>query len=106
MNILLILFIMSFVLNLLSLLFFISTLTYLDKLQSSPKIDNLVNFGLNKRSFEYITHNIIVSLDKCVKDNKILLKEKSSKEKMGLKLMRVGLIITTIFIMYIFVILM
>lgn len=106
MNILLILFIMSFVLNLLSLLFFISTLTYLDKLQSSPKIDNLVNFGLNKRFFEYITHNIIVSLDECVKDNKILLKEKSSKEKIGLKLMRVGLIITTIFIMYIFVILM
>lgn len=47
---LVILFIISFVLNLLSLLFFISTLTYLDKLQSSPKIEDIINFGIKKYS--------------------------------------------------------
>lgn len=104
MNVLLMLFVISFVSNLLSLLFFISTLTYLDKLKSSPNIDDLVDFGITDRPFEYIMHNIIISLNQCVQENKIILKEKSSKEKHGLRLMRFGLIITTIFIIYVLVI--
>ncbi len=97
-NVLLGLFVLSFLLNLGSLLFFISTLTYLDKLQSSPKIDDLVDFGINNRSFEYIIHNIIISLNKCVQENNEILNDKGAKEKKGLLLMRVGLIVTTIFI--------
>lgn len=95
MNVMLVLFISSFVLNFVSLLYFISTLTYLDKLKSSPNIENIMDFGINKRSSEYITHNIIISLNKCVQDNKIVLKEKSIKEKRGLWLMRWGLVVTT-----------
>ena len=104
MVVMLLLFIISFVLNLFSLLFFISTLTYLDKLQSSPKIETLLYFGMNNISLKYISHNIIASLNKCVKDNKLIIKEKSSKEKNGLMLMRSGLIITTIFILYVLLI--
>ena len=106
MNMLLILFITSFVLNLSSLLYFISTLTYLDKLQSSPNIDNLVDFGIRKKSLGYLIENTIVSLNKSVKENKIILKEKSVKEKRGIFLMRIGLIVTTIFILYIALIIM
>ena len=97
MNLLLILFIVSFVLNLLSLFFFISTLTYLDKLQSSPKIDNLVDFDIGKMPVDYMIQNSIVSLKDCVSNNKKVLKEKSSKEKNALLLMRLGLVVTTIF---------
>lgn len=79
MNLLLILFIVSFVLNLLALFFFISTLTYLDKLHSSPKIDNLVDFDIGKMSLEYLIQNSIVSLKDCVSNNKKVLKEKSYK---------------------------
>lgn len=106
MSLLLILFIISFVLNLLSLLYFISTLTYLDKLQSSPNIDNLVDFGVDNRPLEYIIHNIIISLNKSVKVNKVILSEKSVKEKKAFLLMRCGLIVTTIFIMYVLLIMM
>lgn len=106
MNLLLILFIVSFVLNLLALFFFISTLTYLDKLQSSPKIDTLVDFGIKKITFDYLIKNTIVSLDKCVQDNNDILNEKSSKEQNGLLLMRIGLIMTTIFIFYVVIIFM
>ena len=62
MNLLLILFIVLFVLNLLSLFFFISTLTYLDKLQSSPKIDTLVDFGIKKITFDYLIKNTIAKV--------------------------------------------
>lgn len=104
MNLLLILFIVSFVLNLLALFFFISTLTYLDKLQSSPKIDNLVDLGIANIPYNNLIENTIVSLNKCVHDNKIILKEKKSKEKNGLRLLKMGLIVTTIFIIYILII--
>ena len=97
MILLLLLFIISFVLNFLSLLYFISTLTYLDKLKSSPKIDDLVNFGIKKKSSEYLIKNTIISLNKSVKENKAILKEKSVKEKRGILLMRMGLIVTTMF---------
>ena len=106
MNFLLILFIISFVFNLFSLLFFISTLTYLDKLQSSPKIDKIVNFGINNVPNDYLIKNTLVSLNKCVEDNKKILKEKSSKEKNGLLLLRLGLIVTTMFILHVLIILM
>ena len=101
MILLLLLFIISFVLNFLSLLYFISTLTYLDKLKSSPKIDDLVNFGIKKKSSEYLIKNTIISLNKSVKENKAILKEKSVKEKRGILLMRMGLIVTTMFIFFI-----
>lgn len=101
MILLLMLFIISFVLNFLSLLYFISTLTYLDKLKSSPKIDDLVNFGIKKKSSEYLIKNTIISLNKSVKENKAILKEKSVKEKRGILLMRMGLIVTTMFIFFI-----
>ena len=106
MNVLLILFVISFVLNLLSLLYFISTLTYLDRLQSSPNIGNLVDFGINGKSSEYLIENTIVSLNKSVNENKIILKEKSIKEKRGIFLMRLGLMVTIIFILYIVLIIM
>lgn len=67
MSVLLILFITSFFLNFSSLLYFISTLTYLDKLHSSPNIDTLVDFGIRKKSSEYLIENTIVSLNKSVK---------------------------------------
>lgn len=101
MKFLLALFICSFVLNFLSLLYFISTLTYLDKLQSSPKLDDLVDFGIKKKSSQFLITNTIVSLNKSVQENKVILKEKSVKEKRGILLMRMGLIVTTIFIFYI-----
>lgn len=49
----------------------------------------------------YLIENSIVSLNKSVNENKIILKEKSVKEKRGIFLMRLGLIVTTIFILYI-----
>ena len=101
MILLLILFSISFVLNFLSLLYFISTLTYLDKLKSSPKIDDLVNLGIKQKSSQYLIKNTIISLNKSVKENKTILKEKSVKEKRGILLMRVGLLVTTIFIFFI-----
>lgn len=106
MSLLLFLFIISFVLNLLSLFFFISTLTYLDKLQSSPNIENLVDFGIDKTYSDRLIENTVLSLNKCVQNNKKIIKKKSSKERNGLLLMRVGLIVTTIFIIYVLIIIM
>lgn len=99
MNFLVMLFIISFVFNLFSLLCYLSTLRYLNMLKSSPKIDNLVYFGINKTPFENIIENTIVSLNKSVKENKSILKEKSAKENYGIIFLRLGLIATTIFIM-------
>lgn len=106
MILLLVLFVSSFVLNFFSVLYFISTLTYLDKLHSSPKIDDLVDFGVDNKSSDYLIKNTIVSLNMSVKENKIILKEKSIKEKRGILLMRMGLIVTTMFILYIVLIIM
>ena len=75
MGLLLALFIISFVFNFFSLLCFISTLTYLDKLQSSPNIENLVFFGINDIPFNLLIENTIVSLNKCVQDNNDLFKK-------------------------------
>lgn len=102
----LIFFIFAFVLNFLSLLYFISTLTYLDKLKSAPIIDDLVDFGKIKKSSNYLIETMVISLNESVKENKIILAEKSAKEKKGILLMRMGLIVTTIFIFYIVLIIM
>ena len=51
------------------------------QLKYFPNIENIRDFGIDKRPLDYITHNIIISLNKCVQENKLILNEKSIKEK-------------------------
>ena len=81
-------------------------LNYQENIHSSPKIDDLVNSGVNNQSSKYLIQNTIISLNKSVKENRIILSEKSSKEKYGLLLMKSGLIVTAMFIIYLLVIIM
>lgn len=100
MNWAIILFIISFAFSSLSLFVFISSLTLLEKLYSSPKIDNLVYFGQNNIPLENIVDNTILSLNNAVLKNNKILNEKRSLENVAFLFLSVGLIVTTIVIMY------
>ena len=82
------------------MLFFISTLTNLKSIQKAPSIEWLIDFELNNQPLKFIVQNTLISLNQCVEDNDEILKDKDSKGNVGLKLLKWGIIFTTIFIIY------
>ena len=105
MVVLLVVFIISLIFYLVSLLIFVSTLNNVKQLQSVPRIDWLINFGINNNSFSYIARNVIISLNKCVEENDEILDVKTIRGNLALNLMKSGIITTTIFIIYLILIL-
>ncbi len=93
-------FIASLLFYLASLLVFMSTLNNIDQIQTVPRIDWLIQFGKNKNSLSYIVKNTLISLNKCVEENDEILEEKNYRGNLGLKLIKCGIISTTIFIIY------
>ena len=93
-------FIASLLFYLASLLVFMSTLNNIDQIQTVPRIDWLIQFGKNKNSLSYIDKNTLISLNKCVEENDEILEEKNYRGNLGLKLIKCGIISTTIFIIY------
>lgn len=91
-------FILSLVFYGVALLYFISTLKYVDRFQAAPKISSLIDFGINNIDEKFIIQNTIVSLNKCVEDNDELLKEKTKKGYNGFKYLKLGIICTILFI--------
>ena len=71
-----------------SLLVFMSTLNNINKIITVPRIDWLIDFGKNHKSLKYIIKNTLISLNKCVDDNDVILDEKNSRGNLGLKLMK------------------
>lgn len=88
-----------------SLLTFMSTLNNIDQIGTVHRIDWLIKFGVNNKSFNFIVKNIIVSLNKCVEENDEILEEKNTRGNLGLKLMKCGVCFTTMFIIYVVLIL-
>lgn len=97
-------FVVSLVFYFCSLLTFMSALNNAGEIITVPRIDWLIQFGKNDKSFDYIVKNTLVSLNKCVDENDEILEEKDSKGNLGLKLMKYGIISTIIFIIYVFII--
>lgn len=97
-------FLISLIFYLGSLLVFMSTLNGIKQLQSVPRIDWLIKFGVNNNSYSFIVRNVIVSLNKCVEENDEILDQKNIRGNFALRLMKYGVIFTTIFIIYVIVI--
>lgn len=97
-------FLISLIFYLGSLLVFMSTLNGIKQLQSVPRIDWLIKFGINNNSYSFIVRNVIVSLNKCVEENDEILDQKNIRGNFALRLMKYGVIFTTIFIIYVIVI--
>jgi hypothetical protein len=97
------LFIISLIFYFSSLLVFMSTLNNINQIQTVPRIDWLVKFGKNNNSFN-IVKNVLISLNRCVDENDEILEWKNSKGHIGLSLMKYGIIFTTIFIIYVIII--
>lgn len=87
-----------------SLLVFMSTLNNINQILTVPRIDWLIEFGKNNKSLKYIIKNTLISLNKCVDDNDVILEEKNSRGNLGLKLMRYGVSFTIIFILFVLII--
>ena len=81
-----------------------STLNGIKQLQFVPRIDWLIKFGVNNYSYSFIVRNVIVSLNKCVEENDEILDQKNIRGNFALRLMKYGVIFTTIFIIYVIVI--
>lgn len=104
MSILFIIYLVSLIFYFSSLLLFILTLINLDEIKTAPRIDGLIEFASNDKSLEYIVDNTLISLNDCVEFNDEILNEKNFKGNFGLILMKLGIISTTIFIIYVILI--
>ena len=80
-----------------------STLNNINKIITVPRIDWLIDFGKNHKSLKYIIKNTLISLNKCVDDNDVILDEKNSRGNLGLKLMKCGVSFTIIFILVVLI---
>ncbi|MBQ9161117.1 MAG: hypothetical protein IJ122_07340 [Methanobrevibacter sp.] len=101
MSILFIIYLLSLIFYFSSLLLFILTLINLEEIKTAPRIDGVVEFASNDKPFKYIVDNTLISLNDCVEFNDEILNEKNFKGNLGLILMKLGIISTTIFIIYI-----
>lgn len=104
MSILFIIYLVSLIFYFSSLLLFILTLINLDEIKTAPRIDGLIEFASNDKSLEDIVDNTLISLNDCVEFNDEILNEKNFKGNFGLILMKLGIISTTIFIIYVILI--
>lgn len=98
------LFVISLIFYFSSLLVFMSTLNNINQIRTVPRIDWLIKFGKNNNSFNYIVKNMLISLNVCVDENDEILEWKNSKGHIALSLMKYGIIFTTIFIIYVIII--
>lgn len=101
---LLLLFLLSILCYIISLMFFSLTLMFTDKFQSAPPIDKIIEFGnptpCSEKDNNFIMSNTIVSLRKCIFDNDKIMENKTRKGNFGFLFLNVGVIFTILFILY------